>query len=84
MRPPLDRHHAMQLLNTTASGTCVVHMKDRFSPVSRVVVMADTVVMGDTDLKSLRTRQIGQCEPPFAMTADGASVASTVRATAPS
>jgi hypothetical protein len=44
--------------------------------------MADTVVMGDTDLKSLRTRQIGQCEPPFAMTADGASIACIVRATA--
>ena len=44
--------------------------------------MADTVVMGDTDLKSLRTRQIGQCEPPFAMTADGAPVACTIRATA--
>ena len=43
--------------------------------------MADTVVMGDTDLKSLRTRQIGQCEPPSAMTADGAPVACT---TAPS
>ena len=46
--------------------------------------MADTVVMGDTDLKSLRTRQIGQCEPPSAMTADGAPDACTVRATAPS